>query len=163
MNKEKQRASLYCDGACRGNPGPAGIGAVLLLKEEGKCLELSEYIGSATNNVAEYKALLLGLKKALGKNGLEKNDLGKNELERNKLGKNELEKKAADIDIYLDSELIVRQLSGQYRVRDAKMKPLYLEAHALLRQLNSYTIQHIPREKNTKADRLANRAIDLAL
>ncbi len=133
-----KNARLYCDGACRGNPGPAGIGAVLIMDEtNGKHLELSEYIGEATNNVAEYKSLILGLTKSIENN-------------------------AFDLEIFLDSELVVRQITGQYRVKDPKMQVLYKETHVLLAQLSSYVINHVLREKNKKADALANKALDLA-
>ena len=131
---------MYCDGASRGNPGPAAVG-VLLLPAIGESdipatpLEYSKTIGKATNNVAEYSALILGLEKGL----------------ENKLRK---------LEIMLDSELVVRQISGVYRVKKAELRPLYEKAQKLLRQFDSYTISHIPREKNTRADQLANDALD---
>ena len=139
MKAKEKRARLYCDGASRGNPGPAAIGVVLFPAAQDKhpplLMEYSEAIGKATNNVAEYSALILGLKKSLENN-------------------------IKDLEILLDSELIVRQICGAYRVKNPAMRQLYAEAQKLLGQLNSYKVSHIPREKNAHADRLANQALD---
>jgi ribonuclease HI len=126
----------YTDGASRGNPGEAGIG-VLALDEEGTTvLSLHGYIGVSTNNVAEYTALL-----AL--------------LERVK------DKPWKRLVIHSDSELMVRQLNGKYRVRDAGLKVLYEKATRLLKALPfDYAVRHVPREQNRDADLLANRGID---
>jgi len=129
------KGKLYTDGGARGNPGPAGIGAVI---EGPKPLEVSEYIGETTNNVAEYKARVEGLKAAL-------------------------DNKYNELDIYADSELMVKQIKGDYRVKNAGLKPLYNEAIQYLQKLNHYTIQHVYRENNKPADRLVNEAIDNAL
>jgi ribonuclease HI len=126
---------LYTDGAARGNPGPAGAGAVLSDAQGSVVEELCEYLGEATNNVAEYRALLLGLKKAL--------DLG-----------------VEEIDVLADSELMVRQLLGRYRVKNEGLRPLFQEAMGLLKKFKKYSISHIDREENSAADRMANRAID---
>jgi ribonuclease HI len=127
--------TIYSDGAARGNPGPAGVGAVLL-DESGTIVDTAaEYIGEATNNVAEYMALITGLKRALGF---------------------EVQK----IRIFLDSELLVRQLTGVYRVKNSGLKPLFTEAQALLGRYRQVEIAHVPREKNREADKLANEAID---
>lgn len=129
---------LMVDGAARGNPGEAGCGAVIL-DENGKVLkEVCRYLGQTTNNVAEYEGLLMGLKGVV------------------KLGGKRLR-------VQSDSELMVRQLSGQYRVRDEKLKRLYKKAQDLLTHLESYRIVHVPRGQNRLADRLANQAIDDAL
>ena len=129
---------LYCDGAARGNPGPASIGAVLLLEENEEVVaELSETIGRATNNEAEYRALIRGLERAL-------------------------ELKAARLQVRMDSELIVKQILGQYRVRNERLKPLYEQARSLLLRIPTWTIRHVPRADNKHADRLANAALDLA-
>ncbi len=129
--------TLFSDGAARGNPGPAGCGAVLF-DDHGQVLdELSQYLGDATNNQAEYKAMILGVSAALSKHTFQK------------------------IKIYADSELLVKQILGQYRVKNEKLKPLYQELVALLSSC-TYTIAHVRREKNTHADRLANLAIDNA-
>jgi ribonuclease HI len=128
---------LMVDGASRGNPGEAGSGAVIF-DETGKTIgELTRYLGRATNNVAEYEGLLMGLEEAL------------------RLGGKRLR-------VESDSELLVRQLNGVYRVKDEKLSRLYQKAQALLRQLDSYRIIHVRREKNRVADRLANQAIDEA-
>ncbi len=126
---------LFTDGAARGNPGPAGAGAVLCDQEGEVVEELCEYLGETTNNVAEYRALLLGLKKAI------------------QLG-------AEEVEVLADSELMVRQLLGRYRVKNEGLKPLFQEAVRLLKQFRKYSIRHIDREQNSAADRMANRAID---
>lgn len=123
------------DGAARGNPGEGGCGAVIF-DESGKVLEeLCLYLGHTTNNVAEYKALLLGLEGVL------------------RLGGKRLR-------VQSDSQLLVRQLNGVYRVKDEKLRGLYQKALDLLQQLQAYRIIHVMREHNRLADRLANRAID---
>ena len=127
---------LYTDGAARGNPGPASIG-VALLDGRGKVLrEIGERLGRTTNNVAEYRALLRGLEEARA------------------LG-------ADEVHIFMDSELVVRQILGEYRVKDEKLRPLSAEAQTRLRAFRAFTISHIPREQNKRADRLANRALNL--
>jgi ribonuclease HI len=122
---------LYCDGASSGNPGESGIGAVLLL--EGKTYEISEYIGIATNNIAEYTALLKGLSRAKAL-----------EIER--------------LKIFLDSELIVKQIQGSYKVKNENLKVLYQEALSRLKSFKAYTVSYIPREQNKRADSLAKKA-----
>jgi len=135
---EPGKLVIYTDGAARGNPGPAGVG-VVIADGQGEVLKrLSAYIGRATNNVAEYEALLLALKAAA------------------KL-------QAAEIEIRLDSQLLKRQLRGEYKVRSRRLRPLYEEVQALLSAYDRVSIVHIPRERNREADRLANRAIALAL
>ena len=129
--KEK-KAILYCDGASKGNPGHSGIGIVLLIN--GDKTMLSEYIGLATNNIAEYKALLKGLHEA----------------------KNQ---KATAIDIYTDSELLTRQIKGLYKVKSPNLESLFKEATLLLKGFKKYSINHVPREYNAEADRLANMAV----
>ena len=128
---------LMVDGAARGNPGPAGCGAVICDDKGAVVRALSRYLGHATNNVAEYEALLMGLDALV-------------ELKRRK------------IVVQSDSQLLVRQLNGEYRVKDAKLKVLYQRAISLLRQFDSYRIVHVRRELNKVADRLANRGIDEA-
>ncbi|MBI5326856.1 MAG: ribonuclease HI family protein [Deltaproteobacteria bacterium] len=127
--------NIYVDGASRGNPGDAGVG-VVIATGSGKVLkEIEKYLGKATNNVAEYQALILALKeaKALG---------------------------VEAINIFADSELMVKQIKGEYKVKSAGLLPLYREAKALLIEFSRYDIIHINRERNTEADRLANQAID---
>ncbi|HZW35985.1 MAG: ribonuclease HI family protein [Deltaproteobacteria bacterium] len=127
--------TLRTDGASRGNPGPAGIGAVIEVDGTGERIELCEYIGETTNNVAEYRALLLALTEA------------------EKLH-------PASITVRADSELLVRQLNGAYQVKSPLLKPLFLDAAARLRRFPSARILHVGREENREADLLANRAID---
>ncbi|MDQ6774914.1 MAG: ribonuclease HI family protein [Actinomycetota bacterium] len=123
------------DGGSRGNPGPAAIG-VVVADPGGEVLdELAETIGVATNNVAEYRAVLRGLERA--------RDLG-----------------ASEVEIVNDSELIARQLTGQYKVKHAAMKPLYLEAMAALRGFDGWYIRTVPRALNASADALVNAALD---
>ena len=125
---------IYTDGAARGNPGPAGIGVVI--KSENKViLEVADYIGKATNNVAEYMALIRGLEEAI--------DLGHK-----------------SVDAFADSELMVKQLNGEYRVKNEGLLPLYLHLKSLIRKFNHFTITHTPRESNIHADRLSNKGID---
>lgn len=132
----KKSWTLYVDGAARGNPGPAGAGAVLLNPTGDLLGEFCEYLGETTNNVAEYRALLLGLKQALAAN-------------------------VTSIKILADSQLMVRQILGEYRVKNQALRPLFQEAMGLLKKFEGYTMTHIPREENREADRMANEAIDL--
>ena len=128
---------LYADGGSRGNPGPSGIGVIIKDAKQKTVKELSRYIGEATNNIAVYNALVLGLEEVVA------------------LG-------AGDVVIYLDSELLVKQLNGEYRVKDEGMKVLFEKALGILKRLNSFEIKHIAREKNKEADKLVNKAINLA-
>ncbi|NOX20317.1 MAG: ribonuclease HI family protein [Nitrospirae bacterium] len=130
-----QRATIYSDGASSGNPGPAGIGAVVIV--DGKKETLSEYIGTTTNNVAEYTALIRALELAQ-KRGVR------------------------EVEIFLDSELIVKQLSGQYRVKNKGLQPLFERVKTLLSGFKVLGIRHIPREENKEADTLSKRAIKSA-
>jgi ribonuclease HI len=126
---------LYADGAARGNPGPAGAGA-LLLDEKGAALaELARPLGRATNNVAEYQALILGLEEAR-RRGID------------------------EIDVRMDSLLVVRQMQGLWKIKHPGLRPLALQAGALLAEFPRRSIEHVPREENAEADRLANRGID---
>jgi ribonuclease HI len=126
------------DGGARGNPGPAAIGAVAADPSGEILLERGVYIGEATNNVAEYKALLLGLELA--------RELG-----------------ARTVEVINDSELVAKQISGQYRVKHAGLKPLYLEAMESLRGFDQAQVRSVRRESNTRADALVNQALDGAL
>src|SRR5688572_22501546 len=123
------------DGGSRGNPGPAGIGIVLRAADGTPLVTLGRFIGRATNNVAEYQALIVGLEKAA--------ELG-----------------AKKILIRGDSELIIKQMKGEYRVRHPELKPLYEEAYHLLHQFKEAKLEHNFRHKNTLADKLANLAMD---
>ena len=126
---------IHIDGASRGNPGEAGFG-VHVASSEGRTLaELYGYLGHATNNVAEYQALIHALRYAI-RNG------------------------AHQVRIFSDSELVVRQISGAYRVKHKDMVPLHREASRLLAQIEDASLSHVPREENKDADRLANRALD---
>ncbi len=126
---------LFTDGAARGNPGHAGAGALLLEADGTELQQVSGYLGICTNNVAEYRALIAGLKAALS------------------LG-------TGPLALFMDSELVVRQLSGQYKVRNAQLQPLYEESLRLLAQFAAWQVRHIPRARNAEADRLANAGID---
>lgn len=130
-------AVLWSDGAARGNPGPAGIGIMLKTKSGEVLLAEGRFVGHTTNNVAEYKALLLGLERAL-------------------------ERGVRRLDVFADSELLIKQLKGQYRVKNEGLKPLFLEAKALIRRFERVRLEHVRRELNVEADRLANAGIDEA-
>lgn len=129
---------IYTDGGARNNPGPGGIGAVLLNEKKEVVFEISEYIGEATNNQAEYKAVVAAVKKA--------KELG-----------------AAEIDFFLDSELVVKQLNRQYKVKDKELAQLFLQIYNLILGFKKVTFTHVRREQNEAADRLVNLAIDKAL
>ena len=129
-----KRLVIYTDGTSSGNPGPAAIGATLK-DEQGKLIaSISQGIGRATNNQAEYRAVIAALEKAV------------------RLG-------AKQVDVNSDSELVVRQINGKYRVKKAHLKPLYQQVKQLQSLLKSFTITHIPREQNIEADNLANLAL----
>jgi len=128
---------LYADGASRGNPGPAGAGVVLCDEAGDVVGESFEHLGECTNNVAEYRALILGLETAL--------DRG-----------------ARRVLFHCDSELLARQLQGRYKVRSENLKGLYAKARRLISGLESFRAEHVYRESNTRADALANQAIDEA-
>jgi ribonuclease HI len=130
------RVLIHTDGAARGNPGPAGAGAILRDAADGTVLsEIAEPLGHATNNVAEWTAVLLALEDA------------------RRLG-------ATHVDLRMDSELVARQISGIYRVKHPDLKPLHAVVMELLRGFEAYTVGHVPRELNKDADRLSNVAID---
>jgi ribonuclease HI len=133
MNKFK----IYTDGGARGNPGPAGIGGVLYDSQDEKIADFSVYLGEATNNQAEYKALLRGLELAL-------------------------ENKVEDLDCYLDSELVVKQLKKEYKVKNEQLATLFVKAWNLSLKFKKVTFNHVTRDKNTMADALANQAMDKA-
>jgi len=127
--------TLRTDGASRGNPGPAGAGVVIEAEGTADRIEISEYLGETTNNVAEYRALLLGLRRAEALS-------------------------PSSLTIYSDSELLVRQVVGEYRVKSLRLRPLFQETVQRLRRFPSARILHVGRGQNVEADRLANRAID---
>lgn len=129
------RVTVNVDGGARGNPGPAAIGVVVRDGGGEVLQEVGEMIGEATNNVAEYKALLRGVELAA--------ELG-----------------ADEVDLIGDSELVVRQVEGKYKVKNAGIKPLHQEVRRALRDFDSWSIRHVKREENADADRLVNEALD---
>ena len=131
------RLVVHVDGGSRGTPGPAAAAAVLATPDGDVVGEAMETIGVATNNVAEYRALLLGLRKA--------RELG-----------------ADEVEVVNDSELIAKQVNGQYKVKHADMKPLHQEAVAALRDFGTWSIRSVPRAQNADADALVNQALDAA-
>jgi ribonuclease HI len=132
------RLVVEADGGSRGNPGPAGYGAVVRDAESGEVLvERSEGLGVTTNNVAEYQGLLAGLRAAV-----------------------ELGGPSAEVEVRMDSKLVVEQMSGRWKVKHPAMQPLASEAARLVRQLRSVRFTWVPRERNKLADRLANLAMD---
>jgi ribonuclease HI len=129
------RVRLYSDGVARGNPGPAGAGAVLV-EPSGQVLDrIGKFLGTHTNNYAEYMGLLLGLKRA--------QELG-----------------VREVEVFADSELMIRQLGGRYQVKSPSLRPLYEEALKLLNDFERVKLVHVPREMNRAADEMSNRAID---
>ena len=129
---------IYTDGAARGNPGPAAIG-VIIKDEAGTILDkISKRLGVTTNNQAEYQAIIMGLEKAIG------------------LGAN-------NVKVMSDSELVVKQMNGQYKVKNTELRPLYQKVVQLTGSLESFKISYIPREQNKAADAQANKALDSGL
>ena len=126
------------DGGARGNPGPAAAAAVATTPEGDELAERSEYLGEATNNVAEYRALLLGL-------GLAR-ELG-----------------AREVEVVNDSELVARQIGGEYKVKHAGLKPLYIDAMRALREFERWSVRPVRREANALADELVNETLDQAV
>ena len=131
------RARLHTDGGARGNPGPAGIG-VVLESEAGEVVgEIARGIGVTTNNVAEYTALIAGLELALDKG-------------------------VSELDVRVDSELVVQQVRGRWKIRNDRLRALAVRARALLGRFESVSVTHVPRELNAGADALANQGMDAA-
>ena len=131
------RFKVAIDGGSRGNPGPAAWGIAILDEQGGRVEGHAGHIGHATNNVAEYRALLEALALAI-------------------------EREADDVEIFADSELVVRQIQGRYRVKNESLKVLYAEAVRLIARLPEFRIVHVRREKNKHADRMVNLALDRA-
>jgi ribonuclease HI len=129
------RLTVNVDGGARGNPGPAALGVVVRDEHGDVVAERGETIGRATNNVAEYRALLLGIETAK-------------------------ELRATELELVGDSELIVRQVEGRYKVKDATMKELHAEVKRELGDFDSWTIRHVKRAQNADADKLVNAALD---
>jgi ribonuclease HI len=132
---EQHNYRLYSDGACRGNPGAGGAGAVITDAGGNVVWEGSQYLGHCTNNIAEYQALILGLKGAIAAG-------------------------FKNLDVYLDSELLARQINGVYRVKNENLKILMQEVRQLLSSLDNVVVKHVLRCHNAQADALANMAID---
>ncbi len=131
---KSKRVVIFTDGASRNNPGPAAIGAAIK-DEQGRVItSVSEPIGRTTNNQAEYRAIIAALEKAI------------------RLG-------ASEVDLYSDSELVVRQINGQYRVKEPSLKPLAEKVRQLISQFEGFTITHISGEENTEAHNLAHRVL----
>jgi ribonuclease HI len=128
-------AVLFADGGSRGNPGPAALGAVLVDESGGLLRQVAEFLGTTTNNVAEWRALLAGLSAAL--------EMG-----------------VDDLKVRLDSELVVRQLSGVYRVKHPDLIPLHDRARSMMRRFAHVEVRHVPRNQNKAADALVNAVLD---
>ena len=134
-NKNYDKLIIFTDGGARGNPGPAGIGAVIKDENDETVATISEYIGETTNNQAEYRAVAAAIKKA--------RELGARELE-----------------FYLDSELVVRQLNREYKVKNKELAPLFVQIYNASLGFRKVSFRHVRREKNEEADKLVNLAID---
>ena len=126
---------VHVDGGARGNPGPAAVGAVVSTPDGDVLAEEGRYIGAATNNVAEYRAVLLGL-----------------ELARS-IG-------AREVEVVNDSELVARQIGGQYKVKNPGLRPLWQDTIGALREFDSWSVQNVPRALNARADELVNEVLD---
>jgi ribonuclease HI len=129
------KLTIFTDGAARGNPGPAAIGVVLKDEKDNIVASISRNLGITTNNQAEYRAVIAALEKAV--------NLG-----------------ARQVALYSDSELVVKQINGQYKVKHAALRPLYMEVVKFIGMLESFKILNVPRERNKEADALANMALD---
>ena len=134
-NLNVSKLTIYTDGAARGNPGPAAIGCVIKDDKGTIVATISRCLGATTNNQAEYRAIIAALEKAAS------------------IG-------AKQIALFSDSELVVKQINGQYKVKHAALRPLYLEVVKLAGALESFKISNVPRERNKEADALANKALD---
>ena len=126
---------LFTDGGARGNPGPAGAGALIIDSNNNVKDQLKSYLGNKTNNEAEYMALLLGLTLAV-KNNIK------------------------DLECNMDSELLVKQLNGEYKVKNENLKKLYLKVKDIEKRFTSISYKHIPRKENASADALVNQILD---
>ncbi len=132
-----ERVVVHVDGGSRGNPGPAAVGAVVTSPEGETLAEAGRYIGEETNNVAEYKAVLLGLELA--------QEVG-----------------ARDVEVVNDSQLVARQIGGEYKVKNKGLMPLFTETMAKLREFDKWKVRDVRREHNVRADELVNEALDEA-
>lgn len=138
-----QKVTIFTDGGARGNPGPAAAGAVIFDEAGAVVKEVSDYLGETTNNVAEYEALLRILRVAQAIYGDKLSDM--------------------EVDIKMDSELIVRQMQGIYKVKEPSLKERYIQIKEILKLFPQHTFIHVRREFNKHADTLVNQAIDTAL
>ncbi len=129
------QVTIYSDGGARGNPGPAGIGAVIYDENKKEIATISRFIGKATNNQAEYEALIAALEKAKNL-------------------------KLKDLKVYLDSELIVKQINREYKVKDKDLAKLFIKVYNLIQSFEKINFYHVRREENKRADQLANEAMD---
>ncbi|HLB39842.1 MAG TPA: ribonuclease HI family protein [Actinomycetota bacterium] len=135
MSETVTRVVVNCDGAARGNPGPAGAGAVVAAEDGTVLAEVAEGLGETTNNVAEYTAVIRGLEEAKG------------------LG-------AREVLLRSDSQLLINQLTGRYRVKAPHLQPLHRQVRDLMRSFDRVDLEHVPRERNAAADSLANLGVD---
>jgi len=138
IKKDADLIVVNVDGASKGNPGESGIGVAIFDKDLNLINEACDYLGVATNNVAEYKALILGIKLSAKYN-------------------------AKRVLFKADSELMVKQIKGEYRVKNAQLKLLFTEAQGLLKKLPNWKIMHVPREENKEADLLANKGVEMSI
>ncbi|MBU0705626.1 ribonuclease HI family protein [Patescibacteria group bacterium] len=137
MQSQNNSIEVYVDGGSRGNPGPSGGGFAIL--QSGKVIDKgSEYFGEKTNNQAEYMALRIALKKVYDKYG----------------------DGDTEVNCFMDSQLVVEQMNGNYKVKSENVKPLFQEVRRIADQFKNFSISHVPREENYLADNLANRAMD---
>ncbi len=128
------KIKIFTDGASRGNPGDAGIG-IVIKKDDKIIFEISDYIGKTTNNIAEYTACLKGLEKA--------KELG-----------------AEEVELFADSELMIKQINGEYKVKNEGIRPIFIKIFSIIKTLKSFKATHTLREGNKEADKLANMGID---
>ncbi len=138
ISKGSDLLIVNVDGASKGNPGKAGVGVAIFDKDLNLLKEACEYIGVATNNIAEYKAMIFGIKLSMGFN-------------------------AKKILFKSDSELLVKQIKGEYRVKSTQLMYLFTEVQGLLKQLSKWEIMHVPREENKEADLLANKGVEMSM
>jgi ribonuclease HI len=140
----QRKITLYTDGGARGNPGPAGAGVVIVGADGKPVKKISKFLGTQTNNWAEYEAVVLGLQAV-------KKIFGAKQL------------RSFQVEVKLDSELVARQLAGEYQIKEPTLFPQYIKVHNMqVKDFPSITFTHIPREENSEADRLANEAMDQA-
>ena len=132
--------TIFTDGGARGNPGPAAIGVVIQGKDTGK-KEFGEYLGETTNNEAEYQAVIFAMKKLKQIIGADKS-------------------KESNVKFYIDSELLCRQVSGEYKVKEKNLQGLFMEVWNLMTEFKKVSFEHVRREKNSEADALVNQILD---